>query len=54
VGTIISTIVAVIVGGGLATATVIGVVSSQSAAPDKSPVDVTSGQSSVVEYGTGN
>jgi len=53
VGTIISTVVAVIVGGGLATATVIGVVSAQTAGPDQSPVDVTSGQS-VVEYGSGN
>ena len=52
-GTIISTFVAVVVGGAMATATVIGVVSSQTQAPASSPVDVGSSQS-VIQYGDNN
>lgn len=46
---IIGGVVAFLVGTGLATATVIGVISSQTAPPDKSQVDVANVE---VEYGS--
>ena len=51
VGTIISTFVAVIVGGTIGAVTVVGVVNSQTAAPDKSPTSV---NSPAIEYGSNN
>jgi hypothetical protein len=51
VGSILSTIAAVLVGGTVATFTVVGVVSSQTATPDKSPVSV---NSPAIEYGSNN
>lgn len=47
-GTIIGGIVALVVGGALATATIVGVVQTQS---DSNPAQV---KSSVVNYGTNN
>jgi hypothetical protein len=41
--------VSVLVGGGLAGATVVGLVDSQTAPPDKSPADVSN---PVLDYGT--
>ena len=48
-GTILTTIGALVLGGVVATATVMGVVSSQTAAPDKSPTNV---NAPVIEYGS--
>jgi hypothetical protein len=48
-GTILTTIGALVLGGVVATATVVGVVSSQTAAPDKSPSNV---NAPVIEYGS--
>ncbi|WP_309650634.1 MULTISPECIES: hypothetical protein [Nocardioides] len=48
-GTILTTIGALVLGGVVATATVVGVVSSQTAAPDKSPTNV---NAPVIEYGS--
>lgn len=45
----IAPIVSILVGGGLATATVFGLVSSQTAAPSTSPANV---EAPVVDYGT--
>ncbi len=50
-GTIIGTIVSIVVGGTVATVTVVGLVSSQTAAPDKSPVSV---NSPAIDYGSNN
>jgi hypothetical protein len=47
--TILSTIGALFVGGAVASATVFGLVSSQTSAPSKSPVSVTSPE---IEYGS--
>ncbi|GAA2001994.1 MULTISPECIES: hypothetical protein [Nocardioides] len=52
-GTILSTVAAVLVGGAMATATIVGVVSSQTQKPDQSPVSVTDA-SQVVGYGSTN
>jgi hypothetical protein len=49
VGALITTIAAMIVGGAVASATVFGLVSSQTANPDKSPVSV---NSPAIEYGS--
>jgi hypothetical protein len=51
VGTIFSTVAAMIVGGTVATFTVIGVVNSQTAAPDTSPASV---NAPVIDYGSNN
>jgi hypothetical protein len=51
VGTIVSTIAAMLVGGAVATVTVVGVVNSQTATPDKSPVSV---NAPAIEYGSNN
>lgn len=48
-GTILTTIGALVLGGVVATATVVGVVSSQTAAPDKSPSNV---NAPIIEYGS--
>lgn len=48
-GTILTTIGALVLGGVVATATVVGVVSSQTAAPDTSPTNV---NAPVIEYGS--
>ncbi len=48
-GTILTTVGALVLGGVVAVATVVGVVSSQTAAPDKSPTNV---NAPVIEYGT--
>lgn len=45
----IITFASMLVGGGLAGATVVGLVSSQTAAPDKSPANVSN---PVLEYGS--
>ena len=50
-GTIISTVAAMIVGGAVATFTVIGVVNAQTAAPDTSPASV---NQPVFDYGSNN
>lgn len=46
---IFGTVAAVIAGGAVATVTVLGVVSSQTSAPDKSPVSV---NSPAIQYGS--
>jgi hypothetical protein len=51
VGTILSTFAAMIVGGTVAAVTVVGVVNSQTAAPDESPTSV---NAPVIEYGSNN
>jgi hypothetical protein len=51
VGTILSTIAAMLVGGAVATFTVLGVVDSQTAAPDKSPANV---NAPAFDYGSNN
>lgn len=48
-GTILTTIGALVLGGVVAAATVVGVVSSQTAGPDKSPTNV---NAPVIEYGS--
>lgn len=48
-GSIITPIVSLVVGGALATATVVGLVSSQTGAPEKSPGNAIS---PAVNYGT--
>lgn len=50
-GTIVSTIAAMLVGGAVATFTVVGVVNSQTSAPDQSPASV---DSPAIEYGSNN
>ncbi|WP_447645677.1 hypothetical protein [Nocardioides zeae] len=49
---IIGTIVSLVVGGSVAAVTVVGVVSSQTAAPSESPIDVNSPASQVIDYGS--
>ena len=51
VGTILSTVAAMIVGGTVATFTVIGVVNSQTSPPDTSPASV---NAPVIDYGSNN
>jgi hypothetical protein len=51
VGTLLSTIGAMIVGGAVATATIVGVVSSQTAAPETSPASV---NAPAIDYGSNN
>ena len=53
-GAILSTIAAMVVGGTVATVTIVGVVNSQTAAPDKSPVNVNAPASAQIEYGSNN
>ncbi|MFW6774673.1 DUF2613 family protein [Nocardioides sp. CPCC 205120] len=48
---IIGTIVSLVVGGSVAAVTVVGVVNSQTSAPEKSPVDSHAPTSSIIEYG---
>ena len=48
-GTIMTGIVSVVVGGAFATATIVGVVSSQTSTPDKTPVNVSEVG---IEYGS--
>ena len=48
-GAIVTTIAAVLIGGAVAGATVFGLVSSQTANPDRSPVSV---NSPAIEYGS--
>lgn len=50
-GTIVSTIAAVLVGGTVAAVTVVGVVNSQTSAPDQSPASV---NSPAIQYGSNN
>lgn len=50
-GSILSTVAAMIVGGTVAAVTVVGVVTTQTAAPDKSPANV---NSPVLPYGSNN
>lgn len=50
-GTFISTLAAMLVGGSVAAVTVVGVVNSQTAPPDKSPVSV---NAPAIEYGSNN
>ena len=50
-GTILSTVAAMIVGGTVATVTVIGVVNSQTSPPSNSPANV---NAPVIDYGSNN
>lgn len=50
-GTIVSTIAAMLVGGAVATFTVVGVVNSETAKPDTSPVSV---NAPAIDYGSNN
>ncbi len=50
-GTILSTVGAMIVGGAVAAVTVVGVVNSQTAAPEDSPASV---NAPAIEYGSNN
>lgn len=50
-GTIVSTVAAMLVGGTVAAFTVVGVVNSQTSAPDQSPASVDSPQ---IQYGSNN
>jgi hypothetical protein len=49
VGTIVTTVVAMLVGGTVATVTIVGVVNSQTSAPDKTPVSV---NAPAIQYGS--
>jgi len=49
---IIGTIVSLVVGGAVATVTVVGVVGSQTSAPNESPVDSSQPASQIVQYGS--
>jgi len=51
VGTLVSTFAAMIVGGSVAAVTVVGVVNSQTAPPEKSPVSV---NAPAIDYGSNN
>jgi hypothetical protein len=51
VGTILSTVAAMIVGGAVATVTVVGVVNSQTSPPESSPASV---NAPVIDYGSNN
>ena len=48
-GSVFATVAAVIAGGAVATVTVLGVVSTQTSAPDKSPVSV---NAPAIDYGS--
>lgn len=48
-GAIVSIVASVLIGGAVASATIVGVVSSQTAAPDKSPASVSQ---PIIEYGS--
>lgn len=48
-GTILGIVASVVVGGAVATATIVGVVSTQTATPEKSPVNVSEVG---IEYGS--
>lgn len=50
-GAILSTVAAMVVGGAVATFTVIGVVGSQTSPPDTSPASV---NAPVIDYGSNN
>lgn len=50
-GTILSTVAAMIVGGAVATVTVVGVVNSQTSPPESSPASV---NAPVIDYGSNN
>ena len=50
-GTLVSTFAAMIVGGSVAAVTVVGVVNSQTAPPEKSPVSV---NAPAIDYGSNN
>ena len=51
VGTILGTVAAMIVGGAVATVTVVGVVNSSTSPPDTSPVSV---NAPAIDYGSNN
>jgi hypothetical protein len=51
VGTILGTVAAMIAGGAVATVTIVGVVQSQTSAPDSSPVSV---NAPAIDYGSNN
>ena len=50
-GAILNTIAAMVVGGAVAAVTIVGVVGSQTAAPEESPTNV---NAPVIEYGSNN
>ncbi|MXG88532.1 hypothetical protein [Nocardioides flavescens] len=50
-GTVITTFVSMLVGGAVAAVTVVGVVNSQTTAPDKTPVSV---NAPAIDYGSTN
>jgi hypothetical protein len=54
VGAILSTIAAMVVGGSVAAVTIVGVVGSQTAPPDKSPTSVNAPASDYIDYGSNN
>jgi hypothetical protein len=51
VGAILGTIAAVVIGGTAAAVTVVGLVNTQTAAPDQSPVSV---NAPAIDYGSNN
>lgn len=53
-GTIAATIAAMLLGGTVATFTVVGVVNSQTAGPDQSPASVDTPAEQQIEYGSNN
>jgi hypothetical protein len=52
VGSIIAAFGSLIIGGVVATTTIVGVVQSQTAEPDKSPVSVNASTDDLVAYGS--
>jgi hypothetical protein len=52
VGSILAALGSLVIGGAVATATVVGVVQSQTAAPDESPVSVNAPVEDLVAYGS--
>jgi hypothetical protein len=52
VGSIIAAFGSLVIGGVVATATVVGVVQSQTAAPEQSPVSVNATADDLVAYGS--
>ncbi|MDO9455308.1 MAG: hypothetical protein Q7T52_04415 [Nocardioides sp.] len=51
-GSIVAAFGSLVIGGVVATTTIVGVVQSQTAAPDKSPVSVNSTVDDLVAYGS--
>ena len=51
-GSLIAAFGSLVIGGVVATGTIVGLVNSQTAAPDQSPVSISSTMDDLVPYGT--